>query len=266
MLEALTDADAELAQTLRSNRRKINSLLAAADAVPTDDADAGAPSRKFGVRWRKSGPRRQKRSAVEDYRLARQIARVIQALCAGQIACTLGAAALHDAPPLPLLVCVAAFCAGGAASYARVQRHEALTAAANVAYVAASLGAPFELLNAIYGAGEEHFALFQIAVAALASAVCMAGVVVGAYALYRPLRLYRYESVAADEESADRRSIADETPRRPGEGPMDEWYAGVGEVGVPLVCMPVRPSAPARKLAPLTPRPTASVVPHPLPL
>ena len=206
-------------------------------------------------------------SVAEDYRRARTLQRVLQAVCGVQMACTFVLAMLG---PVGLLFAVAGDGFGMAASLVRVQRHHALCQVFNVAYLLSSVIVPLAFFGGLVGAGSpeglarqlpKHHptAVGVIVMGVVTTCASIVGALAAGYVLAHPLMLHRYKSVAADEESADRRSLEvrraidasiddDEDELQP----IDNWVA-VGEPGVPLVFMPVVKPAPK----PVAPRAAA---------
>ena len=220
------------------------------------------PSRLQNMRSATAKKRRRARrdalSVAEDYRRARTLQRVLQAVCGVQMACTFVLALLG---PVGLLFAVAGDGFGMAASLVRVQKHHALCQVFNVAYLLSSVIVPLAFFGGLVGAGSpeglarqlpKHHptAVGVIVMGVVTTCASIVGALAAGYVLAHPLMLHRYESVAADEESADRRSLEvrraidasiddDEDELQP----IDNWVA-VGEPGVPLVFMPVVKPAP----------------------
>ena len=196
---------------------------------------------------------------------------MLQAVCGVQMACTFVLAMLG---PVGLLFAVAGDGFGMAASLVRVQRHHALCQVFNVAYLLSSVIVPLAFFGGLVGAGspeglrgaaKHHLtAVGVIVMGVVTTCTSIVGALAAGYVLAHPLMLHRYESVAADEESADRRSLE---VRRAIDAsidddddelqPIDNWVA-VGEPGVPLVFMPV--VKPAPKPVALAPPPAAAAV------
>ena len=118
----LDDDDLSIAAVLKSNRRKIKSLVAAAEAAELHDADPhSSTGRKRPV---------NQRSVAEDYRLAQRVQRVVQGLSVAQIVCTMLLVLMGHA----VLVIFAFMEAGGlVGSFAQVQLMEAFIGARCVA-------------------------------------------------------------------------------------------------------------------------------------
>ena len=102
------------------------------------------------------------------------------------------------------------------AAFARIQRSHGLTSVFNVAYLLSSLGMPLILVVALVQAGSaqelaDHIQRSHevpqvvVAVGIVGGIASVLGAIIAAYVLARPLLLYRYESVALDEEMADKR-------------------------------------------------------------
>ena len=112
----LTDEDADIASKLRSYQRKIASMRAAesGEVLPMISEDPFAlPSRLQNMRSATAKKRRRARrdalSVAEDYRRARTLQRVLQAVCGVQMACTFVLALLG---PVGLLFAVAGVAVG----------------------------------------------------------------------------------------------------------------------------------------------------------
>ena len=265
----LTSTDIDLEQQLRSYRKKINTLRKAGGNGM--DAD-GLTSPKAERRQRRRRMR-QLRSTAEDYRRARLAQRVVQAICGAQIGSTLLLAAMSNAAFAATLIGNGF---GMAASFARVQKHHAICMVFNVAYLIASVAEPFALLLTLVHSHTpeglvrklpKRHPLGVIVMGVIATVASILGVLAAAYVLARPLELHRYESVALDEEMADSRARKggsqgthgalelgrgaeaeedddddDDEPERI--QPMEAWL-NAGEIGVPLVFMPVtKPTKP----------------------
>lgn len=254
---ALDGADAAIEAALRSNQKKIAAVRRAEGKEPLELA-----SSRFNTPGNKKKRTGRHRSDAEAFRRARKIQRLMQGLCALQVASTLVVTAAADAPILLLFVAIDGF--GGAATLSRVQRQHALCTIFNLAYLLGSLGAPVALaasLDASTRLADGSLPPIVVPFAYVASAMLVVSSLLAAaaaaFVLQRPLMLYRYETVAMDEETADFRSFfglgatdlshdvelgSPQTlgsPREPGGErglqPVSEW-----EGGVPLVFMPVK--------------------------
>ena len=160
-------------------------------------------------------------SVAETYRHARQVQRLVQGVSIAQALLTSVLAAMTHAV---LALYMFGFACGLAASFARVQRAHALCTVFNLAYLLSSLGCPLALVAALMRAGSasklvhalpRHPASWSLIMAGvLAGISSILGAILAAYVLARPLQLYRYESVAASEEAADRRSERSDGKRR----------------------------------------------------
>ena len=228
-------------------------------------------------------PRRSSRDlgitlAAEDYRHARQIQRLLQGVCSSQLILTTALAFLSHFPVL------FAFLPGDLLPSpplgARAAR-AALCTVFNLAYLLTSAGMPLLLLVArVHAGGNLELArniershgqqpAAVVVTGVLTGIVSILGAILGAYVLARPLHLYRYETVALDEEMAEKQTgkAAKQARKRDGALPlevgsfgMDEEMGGggggqlepidawlvAGEIGVapapkvkPLVYMPV---------------------------
>eukprot|EP00964_Phaeocystis_antarctica_P145925 scaffold112086_cov66-Phaeocystis_antarctica.AAC.1 len=272
--EGMTSIDIDMAQTLQSYSKKITQLRkASGDDVPL--------SRPRAERRKRNRRTRQLRSEAEDYRRARLAQRVVQAVCSVQMLSTVLLAILsHPA----FAVTLVGYSFGMAASFARVQRHHAVCMVFNVAYGLVSFGEPTALLAEIVQSGSpeglmrklpRRHPLGVVVLGVFTTVACIFGVLGAAYCIARPLMLHRYESVASDEKTAGRRedrlagargggaaeSDDDDDDDEEGVQPIEAWM-NAGEVGVPLVFMPV--------VAPKRPRPaqpkhwsTEEIVPLP---
>jgi len=264
--DGLTSTDLDLEQQLRSYRKKINTLRKAGGGT---DMDAGGLTSPKAERRQRRKRMRQLRSTAEDYRRARLAQRIVQAICGAQIGSTLVLAALANAAFAATLIGNGF---GMAASFARVQKHHAICMVFNVAYLIASVAEPFALLLTLVHSHTpeglvrklpKRHPLGVIVMGVIATVASILGVLAAAYVLARPLELHRYESVALDEETADSRARKggthgalelgrggedddddddDDEPQRI--QPMEAWL-NAGEIGVPLVFMPVtKPTKP----------------------
>ena len=162
------------------------------------------------------------RSVAEDYRHARQVKRLLQGVCAAQMLLTTALAVVS----VPVLLLIAlGFGFGLAASFGRVQRQHALCMVFNVSYLIASLSLPSLLAISLGAEGSiqqlsRHLPRHTASAGALlllgvlAAISCVLGAILAGYVLRKPLMLYRYETVAADEEAAELRSqMAPRSPR-----------------------------------------------------
>ena len=149
-------------------------------------------------------------SVAEDYRRARTLQRVLQAVCGVQMACTFVLAMLG---PVGLLFAVAGDGFGMAASLVRVQRHHALCQVFNVAYLLSSVIVPLAFFGGLVGAGSpeglarqlpKHHptAVGVIVMGVVTTCASIVGALAAGYVLAHPLMLHRYESVAADEDAS----------------------------------------------------------------
>ena len=274
--EGLTTIDIDMAQQLQSYSKKITQLRKAS-------GDDVALSRPRAERRRRNRRTRQLRSEAEDYRRARLAQRVVWVICSVQMLSTVLLAILsHPA----FAVTLVGYGFGMAASFARVQRHHAVCMVFNMAYGLVSFGEPSALLAEIVQSGSpeglmrklpRRHPLGVVVLGVFTTVACIFGVLGAAYCIARPLMLHRYESVASDEKTAGRRedrlagargggaaeSDDDDDDDDDDEGvqPIEAWM-NAGEVGVPLVFMPV--------VAPKRPRPaqpkhwsTEEIVPLP---
>jgi len=185
----LENTDALIEAALRSNQLKISSLRRAEGKEPLE--------MRFQTPGRKR--RRNHRSDAEAFRRARKLQRLMQGLCALQVASTLVVAAAAGAPVLLLFVAIDGF--GGAATLSRIQKQHALCTVFNLAYLVGSVGAPVAL-TASLDASEQLsdgslpaiVAPFVYVCSALLALACLLAAGAAAYVLRRPLMLYRCET------------------------------------------------------------------------
>ena len=207
--EFLSSEEQDIANRLAAYHRKIVSLRA--PAIASDAAEGLETPRADKNRRRVS----QQRSAAEDYRHARSVQRLLQGVCTAQIVLTLTLAVIARQAVLLAFLPGDAF--GMAASLARVQRSHGVCAVFNIAYLLSSVGMPLVLVVAVVksGGGAELADHIQhahdtpisvVAVGITAGIASVLGGIMSSYVLARPLHLYRYESVALDEATADLRS------------------------------------------------------------
>jgi hypothetical protein len=204
---ALDGADAAIEAALRANQKKIAAVRRAEGKEPLALA-----STRFDTPSRKKKRTGRQRSDAEAFRRARKIQRLMQGLCALQVASTLIVTAAAGAPILLLFIAINGF--GGAATLSRVQRHHSLCTIFNLAYLLGSLGAPVALaasLDASTRLSDSSlppiFVPFAYVASALLVLCSLLAAAAAAFVLQRPLMLYRYETVAMDEETADFRSF-----------------------------------------------------------
>ena len=270
---SLSAEERDIAKRLAAYHRKIVSLR---QPVLPEAITEGLETPRGGNKARR--PSRM-RSAAEDYRHARQIQRLLQGVCSSQLILTTTLAFLSHFPVLFAFLPGDLF--GLAASLARVQRAHALCTVFNLAYLLTSAGMPLLLLVArVHAGGNLELArniershgqqpAAVVVTGVLTGIVSILGAILGAYVLARPLHLYRYETVALDEEMAEKQTgkAAKQARKRDGALPlevgsfgMDEEMGGggggqlepidawlvAGEIGVapapkvkPLVYMPV---------------------------
>ena len=255
----LTSTDLDMAQQLEIYKRKITSLKKAGG----EDPMLTSPKAERRNRKRRT---RHLRSVAEDYRRARLAQRVVQAICGLQMLCTVLLAVMSSAG---FAITLVGYGFGMAASFARVQKHHAICMVFNVAYGLVSFAMPVALLAELASSGSpeglvrklpKRHPLGVIVLGVVATIACFLGVLAAAYVIVRPLMLHRYESVAMDEKTADERTrkgkdgrptlglvemalappaeSEDEEDEEEGVRPMEAWL-NAGELGVPLVFMPV---------------------------
>lgn len=196
-------SDDAIAAQLRGFKQKIAAMRAATHGQPL--LDDGALLLEGGAQTPRTRRRRAlppQRSSAEDYRRARSVQVVVQVACALQLLAALTLAA--SLARLRLLVAlVPCSLAGAFATLPRVQqRGERTTGWMNVGFGLGCTAALVHLLPAL-----PTLAPALAAAALAAAAAYSAGVAAAVYCVLRPLRLYRYETVALDEASADQRSL-----------------------------------------------------------
>ena len=202
----LSPQEQDIAAQLKSYSRKLDSMR---------DANLHAVAAADSMTPKKSKKPKVSRSTAEDWKRARTIQRLIQGACVAHFVLTTMLAAM-SAPSL--LLYLVGDGAGLAASFASVQRNRRGCLALSVAFLVSSIGCPVQLGVALARAGspddlvDEHvvhdavtgpavlFGVLDVIASVLAT-------ILAGYVLWRPLELYRYETVAEDEEAAEMRSV-----------------------------------------------------------
>ena len=246
----LSPEEQEIAARLASYSRKIVEMRKAAESTITEELTMQTPSK--GTR---PGPR--PRSMAEDYRIARQVQRLLQGVLVAQMLLTAVLAAMSS---LVLTLYMIGDVLGLVASFTRIQRYHSVCTAFNLGSFLCSVGRSLALLIALLrptgstlsagamaerasseggasgwvnasagGGGSDLWPTSLLGTGVATGIVSLCGALVAAHVLKRPLLLYRYETVALDEASADARADSEALKSRKRDGslrPVNELHVG----------------------------------------